>query len=226
MRGLAPLCVSGGSKLKIAALSFSAAFALLTAAPAFGADKVISSFDEQTLKNVLAAVGATELEAGSAGDDSFTAFTVNKVRYAAALRRCTSGKCEGIIVQCTWRGENYASATANSFNLAHTFPTAVVSEDSQTLMLARYTVAAGGVTEAHVAEVFQVFFLLPPMLAEQVRGARVASAPAQTAPASISTALVATADSVETTPGVAAQPPSRSEMFLPIGSKFTNKMTP
>ena len=182
--------------------AFAVAFAV---APAVAADKVLKSFDEQMLKNVLAAVGATGMETGTAGEDKYTLFIVDNVKYVTALRACKSGACEGLMLQCSFSGETYATTTPNSFNLKHVFATAAVSDDRQTLLLGRFIVAAGGVTEAHVTETFKLFFTLPPALADQAvkdRKTPVASATPQATPAAASTQAVTPAAAVAT--GVAA----------------------
>lgn len=206
----------------------SAAFAvLLTLTPAVAADKVIKSFNEQTLKNVLAAVGATGMETGTAGQDNYTLFTVDGVKYVTALRVCKSGTCEGILIQCSFSGETFSTTTSNSFNQKHVFVNTAVSDDRQTLLLGRYLVSLGGVTEANVTETFKLFFTLPGVLVEQVKKDRatpVASASPQAVPVAVSAAPTASAVSAA---ALAMQTQPWAEMGpLPVGEKFSNKIAP
>lgn len=185
--------------MKLSTSSVVVAAALTAAAPAIAAPDVVTSFDEATLDKIMTAVVATEIEKTTVGTDPARFFTVDGLKYTAALRGCTNGaKCPAVLVQCIFDGETFATTTTNKFNLSQTFAVSAVSDDRKSLFLGRLTVALGGTTVENAVETFKVFFTMPAMLREQV----LKESPAPIASATPGATPVASA----TTPAVAAAP--------------------
>jgi hypothetical protein len=195
--------------MKFAAASLLAAAAFSAATTASLAATSIKKFDDKTIEDVLAAVGATNIEQGSDDQGSFRVFKIGELKFVTASRVCKPDTgCMGLLVQSSFTGQTFSTATANKFNLTHIFSNVAVSEDRKTLFLGRYMIADGGTTLANTIENFKVFFTFPALLVNQVKqdsSTPIAEIVPQTTPVSASGTAVAATAATALASGVAAE---------------------
>lgn len=157
--------------------------ALLASAPANAAEALtktaIEGFSEANVSSVLTRLGAADVKRVKVDDDTIVLeYVANGLPFRAVLLHCDQAPgCLGLLlgIPLKLEGTTVANETVNGFNENYPFGKAYRVDNGAAIVLTRYVIADGGISEINLGINIAVLAAMPSIFVKHMQSQIVAS---------------------------------------------------